>query len=513
MSMSMAMAAGMNALISINNNLQDYQAQALSGKKVNSSSDGLAAYLSSQTYSDRASRLMSINSTLNQNMSTIKAASQGLTSISKTISDTLDVLKAASQTQSQVVGTGGTFSTSADTITQGSMVFGALTAAGGYAATNANTAFVNANNNYVTMGGQRLAQGNVYSFSSGGTTKFFKISAAADQKVGAGNGTTANDPQNVTTIGDVQNLINGMNAVGAQANSAGYIATNAVANAAGNQLTLNVTVNNAINADGSSNTTFGIGISALAAGVANNASQMLVGVRNVAQANATYSVDTQTVGGAAGVGQTATLSGQKNNYTAGVGAVAADAKRAAAAVSYKLALNQIDQFLKDASISGVNLLNGDALLATFNEKGTSTTLQLQNNAGAAASFGSVGLGLTNAVGAQDYANNFATNNDTVDANGNSLTGLQAAISKLTNAQTTMQTGVAQVAQFQTTVQNRVDFNTSLVSLLNDTANNLTAADMTEVSAKTAALQVQQSFAQAILSATKQSDQSMLQLLR
>ena len=513
MTMSIAMAAGMNALIGINNNLQDYQAQALSGKKVNSAADGLAAYLSAQTYSDRSNRLMSINSTLNQNMSTIKAASQGLTSIGKTISYTLDVLKAASQTQAQVVGTGGTFAVTADNTTQGSMVFAALTAAGGYAATNANTTFVNANNNYVTMGGQRLAQGNVYSFSSGGTTKFFRIAAAADAKVGAGNGTTANDPQNVATIGDVQNLINGMNAVGAQANSSGYIATNTVANGAGNQLTLNVTVNNAINADGSSNTTFGLGISNLAAGVANNASQMLTGVRNAAQANATYSVDNQTVGGAAGVGQTATLTGQKNVYTAGVGAVAADTKRAAAAVSYKLALSQIDQFLKDASVSGVNLLNGDSLLATFNEKGTTTTLQLQNNAGAATSYGSTGLGLTNAVGAQDYANNFATNADAVDGNGNVLTGLQAAITKLTTAQTTLQTGVAQVSQFQSTVQNRVDFNSAIVSLLNDTSNNLTAADMTEVSAKTAALQVQQSFAQAILSATKQSDQSMLQLLR
>ena len=513
MSMSIGMAAGMNALVGINSQLQDLQAQALSGKKINNASDGLSAYLSSQTYMDRASRLTSINSTLSQNLSTIKAASTGLSSISKTISDTLDQLKTASQTQAQVVGSGGTFATTADTTTQGSMVFAALTAAGGYAATNANTAFVNANNNYVTMGGQKLAQGNVYSFSSGGTTKYFRIAAAADAKIGAGNGTTANDPQNVATIGDIQNLVNGMNAVGAQANSAGFIATNTVANAAGNQLTLNVTVNNAINADGSTNTSFGLGIANLSNGVANNAAQMLVGVRNVAQANATYSIDNKSIGGVAGVGQTATLTGQKNVYTAGVGAVAADTKRAAAASSYKLALTAIDQYLKDASVSGINLLNGDSLLATFNEKGTSSTIQLTNAAGAAASYGSTGLGLVNAIGAQDYANNFAINVDTADATGNPLTGLQAAINKLTAAQTTIQLGVAQVGQFQSTIQNRSDFNSSIISLLNDSANNLTAADMTQVSTQTAALQVQQSFAQAILSATKQSDQSMLQLLR
>jgi flagellin-like hook-associated protein FlgL len=50
-------------------------------------------------------------------------------------------------------------------------------------------------------------------------------------------------------------------------------------------------------------------------------------------------------------------------------------------------------------------------------------------------------------------------------------------------------------------------------LFGQAANELTAADMTEVSAKTAALQVQQSFAQTIMSNIKQSDQSIMQLLR
>jgi flagellin-like hook-associated protein FlgL len=52
-----------------------------------------------------------------------------------------------------------------------------------------------------------------------------------------------------------------------------------------------------------------------------------------------------------------------------------------------------------------------------------------------------------------------------------------------------------------------------MDLLNDTTNQLTAADMTEVATRTSALQVQQSFAQAILASTKQSDQSILQMFR
>jgi len=274
-------------------------------------------------------------------------------------------------------------------------------------------------------------------------------------------------------------------------------------------------LNNTIQSDGTYAGSLGMAVNTYAANaVTGDVTQMMSANRTSTVSNATYSYDSQISGGTTGTsGQSVTISGQKNVYTAGTGAIAADTKRAAAASSYKLALTAIDQYLKDASVSGINLLNGDSLVATFNEKGIGSTIQLTKSDGTAASYGSTGLGLVNATGAQDYANNFATNVDSVDASGTPLTGLQAAINKLTAAQTTIQLGVAQVGQFQSTIQNRSDFNAAIISLLNDSANNLTAADMTQVSTQTAALQVQQSFAQAILSATKQSDQSMLQLLR
>ena len=517
MSMSIAMAAGMNALVGINSQLQDLQAQALSGKKINSASDGLSAYLSSQTYTDRASRLTSINSTLSQNIGTIKAASTGLSSISKTINDALDQLKAASQTQAQVVGTGGGFSQTGDTSTTAAMSFTGVTAAGvaNNVAINGNSTFVNANGTGIAIGGQKLTQGNIYSFSVNGKTSFVRIAAVGDAPNGTGDGSTAANAVNVTTISALMNSIQGMNTAGAQSNSPGYINVSAPLAGANNSLIYNMTVNNVMNSDGSTNTNLGMSAVSYAAGaLTNNVTNMMTAGRVAVQANSTYSIDAQTNGGTAGsAGQSVSYTGQKNVYTAGTGAVAADTKRAAAASSYKLALAAIDQYLKDASVSGINLLNGDSLLATFNEKGTSSTIQLTNGAGAAANYGSTGLGLVNATGAQDYDAGFATNTDPNGGAGNPTTGLQFAIAKLTAAQTTIQLGVAQVGQFQNTLQNRSDFNASIISLLNDSANNLTAADMTQVSTQTAALQVQQSFAQAILSATKQSDQSMLQLLR
>ena len=50
MSMSIAMAQGLNALISVNQDMSDLQLQATSGKKINQASDGLSAYLSAKGY-------------------------------------------------------------------------------------------------------------------------------------------------------------------------------------------------------------------------------------------------------------------------------------------------------------------------------------------------------------------------------------------------------------------------------------------------------------------------------
>lgn len=102
MSMSTSMLQGLNSLISINSQISDLQLQASSGKKINTASDGLAAYLSAKGYTQRADRLQNVNDTLGNNLQTVKAAKTGLESIRKTVTDALDTLKAASQTQGYV---------------------------------------------------------------------------------------------------------------------------------------------------------------------------------------------------------------------------------------------------------------------------------------------------------------------------------------------------------------------------------------------------------------------------
>ena len=506
MSMSIGMAAGMNALIGINSQLQDLQAQALSGKKINSAADGLGAYLAAKNYSDRSSRLTNVNDTLISNMQTIKAAQTGLSSIRKTITDALDTLKSASQTQSFVAATnvGDSFEVGKSTSNtqikmllqyadnNGTLQNNAITTA---------TALINptgVTNATIRVNGQSLLQGQVFSINN----KFIRISGAeaTDPQQGTGDGSSLANASYVRTIGQFLAAVRG--AMGGTDSTPTATGTNLnnttiIANATG---TINIAqvAGTAMSQNAGSNPIF------------------LAQRANVANPTTNYTEDRTSPINIVNGYQSYSIAATDHTVTAGTNGQAADARRAAAAKSYKLAIDQIGQYLRNASVSGTNLLNGDSLKVTFDEKNTSTNFQIQDAANNSLTFTAASLGLVNAANGNspDLGTNFATNEDAaLDAQGNSTVGLNAAINKLTNALGTLNLGDSQISQFQATTQNRVDFNKSIVSLLDDAANSLTAADMTQVAAQTAALQVQQSFAQTIMANTKQSDQSILQLLR
>jgi flagellin-like hook-associated protein FlgL len=489
------MANGLNALITVNSQMADLQAQATSGKKVNNASDGLAAYLSAKGYSQRADRLQNVNDTLSNNLQTVKAAQTGLDSIRKTITDTLDTLKAASQTQAQVAASGTSYTESDGGGTN--IAMGTLGAATTGASNLIGTNF----------GGSVLTQGLTFSVQVGSgttaTTKYIRISTAAEKVAAAGDGTSATSAAKVVTLDDLLNQLAG---AGLTISNRGAVGANYAKNF---QFQLQSAANTPVSFQNVTQT----GDQATAGAV--NLGPIFGSQRAApANPNGTYTYDKKTgvSGSSSTYDEKFTLTGTL--ATPPTGGQAADARRAAAAKSYKLAIDQINQYLKSASVSGTNLLNGDSLKVTFDEKGTSTTFQIQDSNNNAMSFGASGLGLVNSTGVSpDINNNFATNDDPGVGGAGSTTGLNNAISLLTNALTTLSLGDAQVSQFQSTVQNRSDFNKSIVGLLNDASNALTAADMTQVSAQYAALQVQQSFAQTIMANTKQADQSVLQLLR
>jgi flagellin-like hook-associated protein FlgL len=541
--MSIAMASGLSALMGVNAELKDLQTQALSGKKINEASDGLAAYLSAQSYTNRANLISSVNDSLTGHASTLKAAGAGLKTLAKTLNDTRDLMNTAYASTQAVTGV-STTDTVADGVTKATTkITQRLSTTGATQYVNASTALI-ISGRTTTIGSEQMTKGNVYSLTvdiGGGTTKtlFFRISDASStadptgtytadtaaaarltsgwtsSAVSSGSswvGDSSSTPLFVRTFGDIQTAFNNVSA--ASAGTAGNVSavttlsgTTTAAPTVGTAFNINTTlVNNA----GTNSGSLAITNIAYAAGVTSGGvSNMLTGIRAYVP-NTTHYYDKVVTAGASGTGQSATIFGQSDTYTPATATTQPSASRAIAATAFANALIAMDSYLNDASVSGVNLLTGDKLSIVYNEKGTSDTYQLKKANGTdPQSYGSIGLGFV-ALGATtsaDVVNKFATNDD------GATTGLAAAKAKVEAALLVVQSGQAQVGQFQATLSNRQDFNKSIMDLLNDTTNQLTAADMTEVATRTSALQVQQSFAQAILASTKQSDQSILQMFR
>jgi flagellin len=503
MSMSVNMYSGLNALLSINSELSLLQTQATTGKRVNSAADDLTAFISASAYNNRAKSISDVNTTLSNNLATISAAKSGADQIRKTISDTLALLKDASQTQSYVLGTGGTDSTADAGLTN--VNSGVLTGVKDDGAANnnfnINTALVGANFN-LKIGNQAIKQGAIYTVKTATGTQTFKIAAAAEAVSGSGDGSSLANAAKVTTVGDLLNVLT----------AAGMTVNNRPAGAATNIANTNIQMS--FSAAGGVQFTQN---AKATDGTTSDLTQMFVSVRNKGAGNpATWTADDVPPALSSGLvsagNQQFTIIGQTHTMSGGVNGRTADIKRANAASAYDAAIKTINQYLSDASVSGVNLLNGEKIKVTFNEKGISLDIQVLNGANPL-QLSAKGLGLVDAttLASVDTAAKFANNYDNGD-NGSGV-GLMSAIDKLTTALTTVDLASSQVSTFQNTIQDRKDFNADFIKLLNASANDLTAADMAEVSTRAAALQVQQGFAQTMLVNTKQSDQSILQLLR
>jgi len=509
------------SLISINSQLSDLQTQATSGKKINSAADNAAIFLNAQTYSDRSTRINATNDRLTSALSTLNAGSTGLSQVKKLLQDTRATLKSASESQARQAASGIQKLQDTDpSNTQFTMQFGlqnGAAAAGNFNVTDVNTALAQNNgtlatDRYVTLGvgaaAQRLTAGTKLSFGAGGNNLNITIGATNADGTHVAPA-TADDATNITayTIADLlsalQNKLNVSN-------------TNSTVNTAANLSAINATFSyngDSFAKDGYGNTDLttpkGVTINKTTDGASYNAAaiaalNLTTAITSTRAANnnqVNYVEDKQLNTGTTGV----QLYGVQHNYKAAVAARDADASRANAAKAYMKSFATLNQYVADSTVSGVNLLLNDSLKVNMNEKGNSETFQTGQIVSA------TGLGLADSSGnsVDVTVNNFATNYE----NGNNGVGLLNAIDKIDAALKVVDSVSSQIGFFTQTASDRKDFNTAMSKMLGQAANDLTAADMTEVSTKTAALQVQQSFAQTIMSNIKQSDQSLMQLLR
>lgn len=170
-----------------------------------------------------------------------------------------------------------------------------------------------------------------------------------------------------------------------------------------------------------------------------------------------------------------------------VGAAESEDRRALAAEFDRLR-TQIDQLTGDAGFNGVNLLQGDDLVVTFNEDDTSTLNILGVN------FDADGLGI--GASARDFQDNAAINS--------ALTQLEDAIGAIRRQAGSFGANLS-------VVKIRENFAGDIINTLQVGADNLVLADINEEGANLLALQTRQQLSSTALSLASQGDQSVLQL--
>ncbi|PSC05222.1 hypothetical protein SLNSH_10450 [Alsobacter soli] len=176
------------------------------------------------------------------------------------------------------------------------------------------------------------------------------------------------------------------------------------------------------------------------------------------------------------------------------------AQRKAAADAFRTVLSQVNSYVNDANVLGQgNILKGAAITFKLNEDGSSTQ----------------DIKLSSAMDAKSLGFGFDATGKSTDASGNFATDveLNAAITKMTAALDAVNTASMSLSYQNSVVSARADFNKSMLSVLKDGADTLTAADVNEEAAKVGAAQTRQSFVLNGLSITRQSEQSLLQLMR
>lgn len=157
---------------------------------------------------------------------------------------------------------------------------------------------------------------------------------------------------------------------------------------------------------------------------------------------------------------------------------------------YNTTLNEITAIVGDASFQGVNLLEGDDLLTTFNEDGSSTLTTRGQD------FSDTGLDLSDFQGTAYFSTQSA-----VSSRGNELAD---AIRDVRNFG-------ASIANDLSVIQTRRDFTESTVNTLRAGADDLTLADLNEEGANLLALQTRQQLGVTSLSLASQSQQAVLRL--
>jgi flagellin-like hook-associated protein FlgL len=156
-------------------------------------------------------------------------------------------------------------------------------------------------------------------------------------------------------------------------------------------------------------------------------------------------------------------------------------------------LGQITDLAEDADFNGINLLQGDDLKVTFNEKGGSKENSITIKG---VDLDASGLGLTTVT------NKFQSDAD-----------INASLDEIKESLTTLRQQASEFGSNLSTVETRQDFTTAMVNTLEQGASDLTLADVNKEGANMLALQTSQQLATTTMGMASRADQAVLSFLR
>jgi len=171
----------------------------------------------------------------------------------------------------------------------------------------------------------------------------------------------------------------------------------------------------------------------------------------------------------------------------------ANGTREKLAAQFNDILTQITDLAEDADFNGVNLLQGDDLKVTFNEKTGASENSLTIKG---VTLDASGLGL-----------------DAVTGDFQSDTDIEASMDQIKDSLTTLRQQASTFGSNLSTVETRQDFTSAMVNTLEQGASDLTLADVNKEGANMLALQTSQQLATTTMGMASRADQAVLSFLR
>jgi flagellin len=420
------------------------QNRLATGRKVNSAIDNPVNYFTSLALNDRGSQLTSLLDGISNGIQTIQAASKGIDGVTKLVQSLQSTVKQAqadaAQNRPTIVGTGTTLASAAEQL-----------------ATNKSLKDIALDKRIGSDGDTTVAAatastpGDLGIDTTAATNDTLTIQIVTNPAAPTSTTNVTIALSANTTVRDVVNAINSSGVASAFVDEKGLLNVKGVGSetlGVGIGVGADAAAATAAAATGTSNTAFGLAATDRTTGIASS------GITSAVRSN---------------------LIQQFNDLR-----------------------TQIDQLAKDSSFNGINLLAGDRLTITFNEKTGSnqTKLDIQGSTLTADN-----LGIAQAVNTQ-LAGFFNFQNDS---------DLDKATASLTNALTSLRSLSSTLGSNLSVAQTRQDFTKELVNTLTTGADNLVLADSNEEGAKLLALNTRQQLSQTALSLASQADQSVLRL--